>query len=297
MKRGWHKTGRHPVAALLASSLTVAVATSGAEAAYKSFYVNPNGTDSATCGAITAPCKTLQGGIDRAGDRDDVFLQGPADFKPAVVDKSLRIFGAGVFSTDSEPCLTINGGPDTVVTIFDFECHQPNVAYDGIAFTGGRVLAIINSEFDGAGGRCAIRFLPTGEKGRIDLERSLIRRFGAGLCIESQGSNKEITALTTDSRILGNRYGLTATAVPPGHTVRSYNYRTEFSGGGTGVYSEGGSIVTGDGSHVRVLGCKITNNSFLGLEHQNGGLLIDQGENTLADNDTNGTYTSVEPYH
>jgi hypothetical protein len=52
----------------------------------------------------------------------------------------------------------------------------------------------------------------------------------------------------------------------------------------------------GGGSRVRVLGCRITNNSFVGIEHHNGGLIIDQGKNTLAENNTDGTYTSVEPY-
>jgi hypothetical protein len=231
----------------IAAALLLTALASGANAAFKRIYVNPNGTDSATCGAINDQCKTLQGGIDRAGDHDEVFLQGPADFKPAVAGKSISIMGAGVFSTDSEPCLTINGGPDTVVAILDFECHQPNPSFDGIKFVGGRSLRVVNSNFHGARGGCGIRFEPTGQKGNFEASHTYVRGFGGGLCLESQGANQEVTAVTTDTRLLENRYGLVSEAFAPGHSVRSYNYRCELSGGGTGVYSNGGPDVTGGG--------------------------------------------------
>lgn len=273
---------------MVAALLLPALVASSASAAFKKIYVNSNGTDSATCGALTAPCKTLQGGIDSADANDDVFLQGPADFKPAVVNKSISIFGSGVYSTDLEPCLTINGGPEIAVTIFDFECRQANPGYDGIAFTGGRNLRIVNSTI--RGGSCGIRFRPSSQRARFETSRVAVRGSESGICLESAGANQEIIAVNSDTLLVGNRYGLAsdAAAAAAANTVRAYNYRVDFSGGGTGVYS------TGARSTVRLLDCTVVNNSFLGLEHPNGGLIIDQGKNIVKDNNTDGTFTSVD---
>jgi hypothetical protein len=75
--------------ALAASVLTFSAVAS----AQPITFATGQGTDSAACGADTSPCRTLQQAVNNAPAGGYVVLQGPADFGPAEVQKSLSIMG------------------------------------------------------------------------------------------------------------------------------------------------------------------------------------------------------------
>lgn len=95
------------VAALFAAGVRPASAAN-------SFYVDPTGTDSAGCGASTAPCKTIQFAVDKTASGDKVLVRS-GTYKECIV----VVPGTGVgaievwaeaYSTSSTPGLSIIDG-------------------------------------------------------------------------------------------------------------------------------------------------------------------------------------------
>src|SRR5262245_45134344 len=119
-----------------------------APASAGTIYVAPNGADTATCGAVGTPCKTLQKGHDRADAGGTVLLTQPGNYGGAVITKPMNILGvpgAGVFSPTT-PCLTVNmaGGNDTL-NVSGLTCNMDGVAKDGILFNDGHKLRLENT--------------------------------------------------------------------------------------------------------------------------------------------------------
>lgn len=78
---------RGAIISAIASALTFVTPTQAMT------FATGQGTDSATCGAVTSPCRTLQQAVTNEPAGGYVVLKGPADFAGAEVRKSISIVG------------------------------------------------------------------------------------------------------------------------------------------------------------------------------------------------------------
>jgi hypothetical protein len=255
--------------------------------------VDVTGTDNGTCGVPASPCKTLQGGVDRAATGDTVFLDLAGDYGPATVDKTITIQavkGAGVFSPPSMPCVTINGGASTSVTILELTCDQGGAAEHGILFQAGNFLELRSVTIRaGSGGACGLYVQSTTSASTFWVNYSSITKFlgtnGGAVCAVPAANNHAEGYLNFVA-MEDNENGIRASGTQSGSSVDIFMTSSSAALNNTGVNA------TGPLSAVFVTNSKIVSNA-VGLKHSAGAQITSYGQNSVAGNGSNGTFTNT----
>jgi hypothetical protein len=149
--KGMLKTGLAPFAAALGLWL-VAASTAQAQSAHRA-WVSGHGTDSAGCGAPTAPCRSLQYTHDHvvaAGGEIDIL--DPAGYGALNITKAISVINDGVgtagVQATSGNAITINAASSAAVILRGLDIEGVGAA-DGIRFTAGGTLTVQDCTMNG----------------------------------------------------------------------------------------------------------------------------------------------------
>ncbi len=276
--------------ALLAGCL---VRTTTAEA--KIIFVFGAGADSPSCGTITpfAPCRTLQKGIDRAAAGDWIYLDTLGDFGPAVINKSVNVLvftlGGGTLGPGAKPCLTVNAGANSVVTLSQYTCDQAGASQHGINVLSVGTLRLDNVTIrNGKGAACGVLFQPS-QNAKLDIQKTTISGFGTsgaggGICVQPR-SGADVHGWLDHVTLNANRNGLSASATSPSLVQLGLENASVTGSSASGLLSSGAaSTIVVKNSLVRA--------NAVGLNHVSSGKLISLGGNVVSDNAKKGSFTS-----
>src|SRR5579885_3320200 len=136
-------------AALLAATLAALCLCSPAHALSNRAWVSGHGTDTGGCGSPASPCRTFQyvhDNIIAAGGEIDVL--DPAGYGPVTITKALSIVNDGVGAAGvqaaSGNAITINAGPNDVVTLRGVTIDGLGTGSYGILFNSGAGLTVVD---------------------------------------------------------------------------------------------------------------------------------------------------------
>lgn len=274
------------IVALLAA---FSIHTSSGEAA--EIRVSIFGSDSSSCGTDAypfTPCRTLQYAINnRANSGDTVYLEWVGNYGPATIAKTIHIEGAvgtGIYAPAGVPCLTINGGPNDVVTVTGLVCDQAGAQRTGILFNSGSSLRLTAVTIRSGVTSCALRFQPN-NNAELDFSDIAVSEWnGPAICLVPR-SGADVAGVIGNARLHDHQYGLFSRA-DAGSEISVSCDDCYISGGGAGIHSNGAN------STVRVKNSLISDNT-LGLSRPNAGQIISNGGNSIIANTTDGTFSST----
>jgi hypothetical protein len=134
-------------------------------------WISGHGTDASGCGAITAPCRTLQYAHDNVAAGGEVDILDPAGYGSLIIDKAINIINAnsgagtaGVLPVGSGDAITINAGPTDQIVLNGLQIEGLGTGGNGITVNSAGSLglgAISISGFTGYG----INFIPNNGSG------------------------------------------------------------------------------------------------------------------------------------
>ena len=124
--------------------LTLPIFAASPAQAHGVYFIASNGSDANTC-TRTAPCLTLQRGIDRSVVGGELIILDSGDFGDgATINKSMTISAIGVSATIGGS-ITINGAGATVV-LRGLRLNGAGTAQDGIAIVDAAAVHIVDCE-------------------------------------------------------------------------------------------------------------------------------------------------------
>jgi parallel beta-helix repeat protein len=173
-------------------------------------FVSGQGSDSNNC-TLAAPCRTFQAAFNMTNAGGEILTLNPAGYGPVTINKSVSIVSSlgvgGVNMLAAGDAITINAGPNDIVSLRGLNIDGLGIAATGIVFNSGLRLEIIDS---------------------------VVRNFTlTGIFI--QPTNAGMTLLISNTRVLDNPNsagiditprtgGQIATATIDGVTVENNNY-------------------------------------------------------------------------
>jgi hypothetical protein len=312
------------IGALFAASILYA---SPAAAQATRTWVSGVGDDANPC-SRTAPCKTFAGAISKTAAGGEINCLDPAGFGAVTVTKSITIDCTGTFggilasSTTGVIVnganiivtlrgLSINGGPPSLpgingvrvlqadrvlierVNIFNFGGALPN-GYGVIVnnTTGNPVVTIRDSSING-NSNGGILVQPAGAAtASLTVINSAITTVGTvGVALSTSGGGTVLTGKIINSQITGTTPNSTGVIVKAttGSATLFISDTTISDATLTGINSNGAGAV------VRLTRSSLLNNNKA-LNPTNSGQIISYGDNTLAGNTTDGSFTSTVPH-
>lgn len=296
---------------------------SAADAAPFTVFVSAlHGADTRHCGAVNAPCKTFQAGVDRVAERGSVVAVDSGTYGAVRVTQGVTIEApagvAALIETVSGIGVDIQvGAQDTVVlrgltlvsqnslplSIHGIRVgsagsvHIEKCVIDGFAFgifanVPAPVLLFVNDTFIRHGGSlgAAINIGSVTSTIHASFDQCHFEGNGNGLLLQNNG-----TAVARNSSFSGNLLaGAAASAGPPGSSVElNLESCVMAHNGDPGVVSSGRN---GGSTTVRISNCTIVDNAT-GVLAFSGGVVLSRGNNTIEGNGANvsgtlGTYAA-----
>lgn len=177
------------------AALFVPVFATGAAALNARTWISGKGSDTAGCGPIASPCRTLQYAHDQTSAGGEIDVLDPAGYGALVITKAINVINeggvAGVLAGAGGTALTINAGANDKVVLRGLTVEGANVASYGIVFNSGGGLLISNCFVQG--------FVAT--SGQPDT--------GSGIYIKHTSGTPVITVsntIATNNEYIGMRY-------------------------------------------------------------------------------------------
>jgi Right handed beta helix region len=311
----------------LAAFSLIFFAASISHAKGRRVYVSLNGNDSNKC-TERAPCRTFQHAIDSVKGSVRVIALTGGEFEPVDIRKSVSLIGnQSSYATittrkKGEPGIYIQTGLKTIVNLRYLRIEGKNHEASGIEFRSGGELQIADCELLGGfpGNFAAITIKDFAK--RVIIQHTTIDNKAFGINIRSQGGS----ALIEDSRILNNdnagilvgaganltirgtifmRNGVAVweTETPQACVIESCEFdgntlairaatsdRRSINVKDTKVHDNGKGLDARNFGRLNVYGSSITKNAE-GLVSEGSGIICDCGQNKVADNGTNGSFT------
>lgn len=275
-------------------------------------YVSVNGSDGNTgsgC-SVGAPCRSFGAALSVTSPYGEVVALDSGDYAPFTVTQAVTIQAApGVDATVVAPwsdAITITAGPGDIVNLRGLNVNGVNMGNSGIRFTAGGVLSVANctvTHFSGngismeAGGWAyikdtdvqnvtwGIRLQSASGMVHASIDRVHVEHtYFAGLFA---GENSQATI--RGSVLSDDGYA----AITAGDYVGSTELNVEdcvIQNSYTGIVSENGG--GGGTTVVRVNHSTIVDNGQ-GLSSGNGAPLLSYGNNRVAGNATDGSFTGL----
>ena len=309
--------------------LLAALACSGAlfatptptEAAFLTF-VSETGSGGNDCFTPATACREVGQAIAKT-DAGGTVSVAPGEYTAVVVDKSITIVAdqGGAIIGDAlinNPVPTAIGVVLTASERVLIRGFVLNATSNAIAITGGGTIRLENCTLVGGSNQYAINFAPTSAtelyvsgsslaalpdttggagvlikpigsaSAKVVLDDVRIADHQIGILVDGAASTGVIAMNIRDSVISGNSaQGLAVFEAVSGATSTVVLERTTVSGnGGQGI------VASRARATIRARQSAITGN-VVGVQSLNGGQIISHGDNVLADNTTNGAFTST----
>lgn len=301
---------------------TMAIAEPAAAQATRT-WVSGVGDDANPC-SRTAPCRTFAGAISKTAAGGEINCIDPGAFGSVTIVKAMAIIcdqvQAGVLSSGTNG-IVVNAGVNDVVVLSGLDIEGFGTGINGIRFLAGGGLQVRNTTIRGyrTATSYGINFAPTSPAATLTLDNVTILNSGVGngsggIMIQPAANVAATFSLNnvrvTDNGGVGLRVDLTGIA---GASVNGVVSNSVFVDDTNGVFvkvptgstakvvikdsiisaNSGSGVVSQDvGSTVHVTGNTITQNGF-GVRSLSSGALISYGNNVLAGNTTDGTFTGT----
>ena len=301
---------------------TMAIAEPAAAQATRT-WVSGVGDDANPC-SRTAPCRTFAGAISKTAAGGEINCIDPGAFGSVTIVKAMAIIcdqvQAGVLSSGTNG-IVVNAGVNDVIVLSGLDIEGFGTGLNGIRFLAGGGLQVRNTTIRGyrTATSYGINFAPTSPAATLTLDNVTILNSGVGngsggIMIQPAANVAATFSLNnvrvTDNGGVGLRVDLTGIA---GASVNGVVSNSVFLDDTNGVFvkvptgstakvvvkdsiisaNSGSGVVSQDvGSTVHVTGNTITQNGF-GVRSLSGGALISYGNNVLAGNTTDGTFTGT----
>lgn len=128
-------------------ALGVVAASAGpAQALNSRTWISGTGVDQAGCGPIANPCRTLQYAHDNTSAGGEIDVKDSAGYGSVVITKAISIVGdgslAGVLAPAAGTAITINAGPNDLVSLHGLTIDGGGVGYNGVLFFSGGKLEV-----------------------------------------------------------------------------------------------------------------------------------------------------------
>jgi hypothetical protein len=298
--------GGSRAAGLAALLVVLAAGPAGAQATRT--WVSGVGDDANPC-SRTAPCKTFAGAISKTAAAGEINVLDPGGFGGVTITKAITIssegFEAGVLVSGTHGIVVNAGASDTVV-LRGLDIEGLGTGLSGVRFLAGGALHVENCTINGFT-QSGIHFVPSGAS-RLSVEDTVVRNSPgasyAGISIlPGAGASARVTLDRV--RLLGNTHGLRAA----GNTRIVARSCAATGNTGTGFFISPNAQLNLDGCEasanangvrafaagaiVRLANTVVTDNTANGLMIDPGGAIQSFGNNRIAGNGTDGTFSSV----
>jgi len=239
----------HPglVPSLLAAALAAALPAAPAHAAPTKVWVAKGGADNASCGAVTAPCRTFQQAHDNIAAGGEIGVLTPGDYGPMNIFKSVGITNdgtgeAGFLMSGSSTGISIFGSPGMVVGL------------RGLVMDGGGLHQV------GIG-------IGSANGGAVHIERCVVRNFADGITFGTSGHGR---LFVSDTAVHGNgsdivTAGIIVSANVPNAVADVVLNRVRLENNGNGLWIDLGSDAAGAAVHVLVRDSVVSGNAASGI--------------------------------
>ena len=111
-------------------------------------WISSAGADSAGCGPIANPCRTLQYAHDNTSAGGEIDVKDSAGYGSVIITKAINIVGdgsiAGVLAGAGANAITINAGSTDKVILRGLTIEGAGIGLNGIYFSSGGTLDIAN---------------------------------------------------------------------------------------------------------------------------------------------------------
>lgn len=158
-------------------------------------WISGKGADTAGCGPIASPCRTLQYAHDQTSPGGEIDVLDPAGYGSLIITKAINVINeggvAGVLAGAGGTALAVNAGANDKVVLRGLTVEGANVASYGIVFNSGGSLLISNCFVQG--------FVAT--SGQPDT--------GSGIYIKHTSGTPVVTVsntIATNNEYIGMRY-------------------------------------------------------------------------------------------
>ena len=292
-------------------------------------WVSGVGDDANPC-SRTAPCKTFAGAISKTAAGGEIDCLDPGGFGTVTIVKSMTIDCTGTFGSvlaSGVPGITINGaGIDVIlrglsisgnppsspglvgvrvlqastvlidrVSIIGFASSSPNgygvLVANGVGSTP--TVTIRDSTISGAlNGGVSVQPAASSPASLTIIDSTISSAGVVGVGFNTGTGGATLTGKIINSRITGTTPG--STGVVAKATTGAVNLL--ISGSTISDAALNGINANGATAVVRVTGSQLVNNGGKAVNSQNSGQIISYGDNTLAGNGTDGTFTSTAPH-
>jgi len=208
----------------LVAAFTVAAHAVPALAAPTKVWVAKGGTDSASCGAITAPCRTFQRAHDNIAAGGAISVLTPGDYAPVIIAKPVFITNdgageAGIIAASQEArAITINASAGDIVGLRGLVLDGANTGQMGIEVVAVGALHVQNCvvrNFQSVGnlvGAVGIEFAPI-TASKLFVSDTLVVNNGqdanGGIHISAQhgGTHAVLNRVRVESNVTGIAIG------------------------------------------------------------------------------------------
>ena len=305
---------KHRALIFIAGFVVALASTSATAQTLRHTYVSTDGNDANDCSRNT-PCLTFAGAIPKTNTGGEITALDSGNYGVVTINKSVTVQAApGVHAQlgngTSQAAVSINASTLSVVVLRNLFISRVGPMLRGIEFNSGNILHVENCVVTGFGSTVGYGIRASGacnESGaclHLFIKDTFLRENGNGIMLESARAvidHSRIENNTTglragtwggatirDSVVAGHRdYGIISAGTPSSILVEN----CLVTANGTGIWSSG---YQGLPSVVYVSNTMIVGNTT-GVSAPNNisGEIISFGNNRLANNTTNGAFTST----
>jgi hypothetical protein len=313
------------VSIAIAGVALCAVVASPAQALNTRTWVSGTGSDSAGCGAISTPCRTLQFAHDNTSAGGEIDVHDSAGYGAVTINRAITILAngsiGGVLAGAGANAVTVSAGPSDTIVLQGLTIEGANVAQNGIVFNSGRSLTVTNctiENFAGSGttgngiivqstgpgaslitiadttlagnASAAIRIAPPSGTAFpvIAISHVLAVRNPIGISVDTTAATSG--ALTLDVAGFSAIFGVNGILLPAGPITQSAHLDA------ISLYNQSGVGLSASGSTTTVyLGRSVITDNFIGVQILNSAVVSTYGDNRIDGNTTqvSGSLTSL----
>lgn len=277
---------RRAVTLLVSGLALLAVLPSAASAQATRTWVSGVGDDANPC-SRTAPCKTFAGSISKTAAGGEINVIDPGGFGAVTITKSIKIRAVGNSAgvlTSAGNGINVAAGANDRVTLQGLDLDGLGTATNGVRFTSGRFLRILDTNIDGFS-TAGVQFSSTTPGARLLLSRTDISGIGTstGVGVQPGASGSRVTI--SHSSIADNINGVAAVGTPSSPaTINVFN--STLTDNTNGIFAASSDTL------FRLSHDLITGNQ-VGVLAAGSGQIISNGTNDISGNDTDGAPTST----
>jgi hypothetical protein len=290
-------------------------------------WVSGTGSDSASCGAVATPCRTMQVAHDNTAAGGEIDVLDSAGYGAVTINKAITILAngsiGGLLAGIGTNAVTVSAGPSDAIVLQGLSIEGADVGHNGVVFNSGGTLTIINctiQNFTGTGANGnGVIVQSTGPAASLITIADTTIVGNAGAAIRLSPPSGTASAVVAISHVLAvrNPIGISvdttaATSGAVGLDVAGFS--AVFGSNGillpTGpitqvarldainLSNQSGAGLSASGSSTTVLlGRSVITDNFIGVQVMNSAVVSTYGDNRIDGNTTqvSGSLTPVSP--